>query len=649
MSAATSSGVFLVTAEGTWRIREDKSAADVVCLLTELYADKLDSPLQALSRQQVATRLGRGIPADFPAEDIVTGDPHQAGTRGWWESSLQRYLSAQHETAGDEGVAVGTDTGQTQQDGSEAALAAAPDAEADGVWPLKSRRWDDVELSGVDQRVLLVTDHALLTPSGVVKAGPLKTPARLGEVVCNRSWSTPPGGANPQLWVFPEALEAVGFQIDGHSDSDLPDAVAAFFGCTVVYHKSGWFTCEFDESVYGGQTRRADIVLIPYLHLDPSQSRPADRGLAGIQGTETELPDDQEQAAHILGDRIAWLYSMEGALPAPRWTQVGAQIAEAKRRAAKPKAKNSKTTPALVPCPLPVEIASTGKLTNQWWGPEGLDVQPDTDGERTGRRGAARVKKAPHRARGNTVDVEMDQTAAYLPSAENAHLGYGKPEWVTPDKSMFNETQPAFGVFQVTTPPAEKLSGLHRKLPLPHPAMRWDKSTTWWATTTDVRQLIATPEMGGAGISWVELQIEAAWVWPEQHQWLKGFGQALRSRRIEAVSADRFFNDTATTEIYTSFLGRLEAVGEGSWKYPLLHFQQPAWYASIEAATRVRAMKYAVRIAVDHGIYPIGWWADAWFYRVPADFDLSLLEDPLRDGVRTNGSYVIKNVVRPAA
>ncbi|ORB73534.1 hypothetical protein BST46_31060, partial [Mycobacterium timonense] len=84
--------------------------------------------------------------------------------------------------------------------------------------------------------------------------------------------------------------------------------------------------------IHCGETRSADIVLIPYLPLAPSPSRPMDRGVAGIQGTETELPDDEESAAHLLGDRIAWLYGIEGALPAPRWSQVGAHIEEAKRR-----------------------------------------------------------------------------------------------------------------------------------------------------------------------------------------------------------------------------------------------------------------------------------------------------------------------------
>ena len=179
--------------------------------------------------------------------------------------------------------------------------------------------------------------------------------------------------------------------------------------------------------------------------------------------------------------------------------------------------------------------------------------------------------------------------------------------------------------------------------------MSWDEPTTWWATTADVRQLTAAVEVGGAGIAWAELQLDAAWVWPEQHQWLKGFGGELRSKRIEAAAAGRADYEEMTKAIYTSTLGRMSALGDSAWKHPYIKYTQPAWYASIEAVTRARAMKYAVRIATDHNLYPAGWWADAWFYRVPASFDIKELEDPLRDGVRTNGSYRIKNVNYPAS
>ncbi|ORB76819.1 hypothetical protein BST46_27965, partial [Mycobacterium timonense] len=180
-------------------------------------------------------------------------------------------------------------------------------------------------------------------------------------------------------------------------------------------------------------------------------------------------------------------------------------------------------------------------------------------------------------------------------------------------------------------------------LPVPHPGMSWKKPTTFWATTVDVQQLIAPTENGGAGIAVAELQIEAAWVWPEQHQWLKGWAGALRAKLAAARLQGRDDYEEMIKAIYTSYLGRLAAVGPGAWKYPYLHHQQPAWYAAIEGLTRWRALRYATRIAREHDLYPNECLNDAWFYRVPADTDTSVLEDPLRDdGTRANGSYRIK-------
>jgi hypothetical protein len=630
---------YLVTPNGTYHIHDRREAEDVMLVITELYSDLPAEPLPVLSRQQVATRLGHGLPDDFPAEDVVNVDANQVRKRFWFDWTVQRYLAAKAAKA----ATAATDE-EPSADGK-------PDTEAptetDGdAWPLKSRQWTDVDLSGVDQRVLLAGSKGLITPSGVVKSGPLRQPERLGQVVCRRTWATPPGGLSPQIWITPEALDDIGFPIDGLTEDEVATTVGDFFGCTVGFHQSGWFGCEFDSAVYGGETREADIILMPFLSLDPSTARPLDRGMAGIQGTDSELPDDEDEALHLLADRIAWLYSIEGLLPASRWTLVGAQLLEVKTRKAKPRPKSGKgTAPDLKMSALPPEISPTGRLTHQWWVQEGVEAVGEVDGLE-GTRPGAKIKKTAHRSRGQTVDVELDQQAAYLPSAEGLYLGYGKPDWVEPDPQVFNEARPPFGIFQVTTPAGNDLD-LHRKLPLPHPLMNWDEPTTWWATTADVRHLTAAVEVGGAGIAWEELQLEAAYVWPEQHQWLKGFGQELRSKRIEAVAAGRPDFEEMAKAIYTSTLGRMSALGDSAWKHPYIKYTQPAWYASIEALTRARAMKYAVRIATDHNLYPVGWWADAWFYRVPAKFDIKQLEDPLRDGVRTNGSYRIKNVDYP--
>ncbi|EUA17245.1 hypothetical protein I552_0446 [Mycobacterium xenopi 3993] len=174
---------------------------------------------------------------------------------------------------------------------------------------------------------------------------PLSQGSDLGKLAANYQWAHKPDDCAPQIWITPEALDAIGFPIDGLTEDTLADTVEKFFSATIKYHKSGFFTCQWPGADDAEIRHEADVVLMPFTHLDPSPSRPEDRGVIGIAGTPTELPDDEIEAAHLLADRIEWLHSIEGALPAPRWSRVGVQIAEAWMKRARPKPKNSRTAP----------------------------------------------------------------------------------------------------------------------------------------------------------------------------------------------------------------------------------------------------------------------------------------------------------------
>ena len=86
---------YLVTPDGTFQIRDSQDAEYVTLTLLECYVDPIGEPLQVLSRQQIATRLGHGLPEEFPVEDVVAGDVNQAKTRFWFEWTLQRYRDRQ--------------------------------------------------------------------------------------------------------------------------------------------------------------------------------------------------------------------------------------------------------------------------------------------------------------------------------------------------------------------------------------------------------------------------------------------------------------------------------------------------------------------------------------------------------------------------
>ncbi len=60
-------------------------------------------------------------------------------------------------------------------------------------------------------------------------------------------------------------------------------------------------------------------------------------------------------------------------------------------------------------------------------------------------------KNMPHNAKGDSVDVEVDQRAAYLASAGQVDLGYGVPvEMEKVDPEVFVERNP-FGLWRITT------------------------------------------------------------------------------------------------------------------------------------------------------------------------------------------------------
>lgn len=596
----------------------DGETSDIVDWLTLERAHELAGPLVALSRQQVVTQLGRGIPADFPPPDVVIGDPEEGGTRGWWEATVQGYLGGAITSSDDEGV-------QQESATPDDAASAADD---EHQWPRKSRQWDDVEYSGADHRILIATSHGIATPAGVVVSRPLSKPDDLTKLAVKYQWSARGSDPNPQIWITGQALAAVAFPSASATQKNLPKVVEEFFGATVTYAQSGFFACQFnspDPATWIDRT--VDVVLMPATNLDPSKARPADRGVLGIVDTDTILPSDETDAAHLLADRITWLYGLEGALPGPRWARVGASIMRTTMSKARPNPSTADVK--LVPSPLPPRIAPRGALPSQWWTQDNW--------------------RRKHRRTGPGVDVEVDQQNAYLPSAETLYLGWGTPQWQTPDPAAFDQQRPPFGLFHLTAPPGKACDGLSPLLPVPHPQMSWSKPSSFWATTVDVQQLIAPVENGGAGLKIAELDIDAAWIWPEQHQWLKGFAALLRKHLKAARAAERHDYEQMIKAIYTSVFGRMAAVGDSAWKYPHLDLQQPAWYAAIEGFTRWRAMRYARRISRELDLYPADCLADAWFYRIPEGMDPTMLEDPLRKNPngeleRANGTYRIKEL-----
>lgn len=549
--------------------------------------------LAALSRQQVLTRLARtALPADLPP-DVVIGDPEREGgfTRGWLEASVAAWEVAQ----------LAVETADVEEDAAGGDDAPA----ADAPWKPRSRQWEGVSPTA-DARVAIVTSRGIVTPSGVVLAGPLPTADALGEFI---AWRWPrKQGQLPQVWVSVEALEAAGMPLDDLEPAEVPDLVADTFGCTVSHHQSGWFTAKFAGA--DGQDRTVHLVLMAFLDMDQARQRPGDVGVAGIIGTGTELPDDEVAAAQVLAERIAWLAGIaDGVAPASRWSSVGASVLDAIRRRGRGR--------ELMPCPLPEGVAA-----------EVAVLEPDLV-----------WSHKPHRARGDGRDVETDQRAAYLASAGQLDLGFGQPRQVAaPDPGVFGEQAPPFGLWRMTLPPAMELDGLTKRLPLPHPGMDWDREASVWVTTRGMQQLTAPVSAGGAGLAVAELAIDTAWLWPQQSRLLRTWADTLRVKLSEARDEDRQDRQDFIKAMYTAYLGRMST---SKWHGSQRVHEQPAWAAAIRADVRFRAMRYAARIAADHGLYPIGVEVDAWIYRLSGDVDPAVLDE---DNT-ANGKYRIKRII----
>lgn len=627
--------MLLVKDGQVWELHLDEVDTDVLGWLLSEHA-KATGSIRALSRRQVVAHLNGPIPDDFFPADIELGEDDEL-IRGWFPQTLQRYLAGERPYTTE---LEPEEAAEEAADGAESASAAAADDSVDDVpaetqagqvWAHRSRQWTDVPcLKPVETRMLIVTSRGVITPGGWVFDGPLQQCTDLQDVVAKYPWAKDmpakpkPGERRVQIWITAEALVGAGFAIHKIRLSELADKIAAAFGITIKALQSGWFTGHFPGE--DGAIREVELVLMPFLGTQPSRQRPNDRGLAGIKGKDSYLPDDEVAAVHKLAERMVWLYSLaaEGVMAAPRWAEVGAQIAAPIIERARPKAVNSTEAPPLKPCPLPVEITGGAKLVSRWWENWATEAEMPT-GELSG--------------------VEVDQQASYLPSAEEAFLGYGDPRWVDPDPSVYALKRPPFQIAEIVVPAGKQCDGLSRRLPLPLPWMDWDKPVTGWAITTDVLQLLAPVEEGGAGLAIGELKFLHVYQWPEQHRWLRGPAEVFRKAQQQARAEGHLDRVDMIKAMFTSFFGKMSSVeSEGAWKFPLMALQQPAMYWDIESRTRWRSLKHAVRIDRDHGVAPYSVNRDAWIYRIPKGTEPGFLEDKRNDdGTLHNGKYRVKN------
>lgn len=656
----------VTTPKGTYRIEQGApEVEDVVALLDWLVEEQAVSgpgPLEVLSRQQVLAMLGRPtLPDDqanpFPGPDVIVGEQAAGGfIRGWLRWKVDDWQNGKYRRAAAAGAP------QTEHDaggkaapaqaggGGTAASSAAAGAPDPDVWVKGSRRWEAPVVA--DDRVIIVASRGVILPSGwvVTRHLPQSIPNMLAV-----KWDKPPKRFLPQVWFTAEAMDAMGMPVEDADPDKVAEIVAEHFGCKVTWHLSGFFTCRWNLTGTGidesdssqddegqgsedpddndGVTRRAaQLVFVPWLPLDPAEARPNDLGVAGTIGKDTLLPEDELEALPILGERIAWLAGFgEGVVPAPRWSNPGAAFADVKRRAST--IKNVKASP------LPGEVLASQPI-----------IDPDLH-----------VGKRRHDKKGRFRRVLTDQRSAYLASAIKLEFGYGEPTRVgNPDPSVLDSQDTPFGLWRVTTPPGKEIDGLDERFArlraLPVEFMNWEEERTGWTTTRGVKHLMSPTDQGGAGLSSVELAVDAAWVWPEKARLLRSWADAIRERILEAEREGRQDRIDMLKAMYKAFLGRLNSP---KWSGLQQHWRQPVWHSAIMADTRARALAFAVNIAHIHGLYPVAADVDAWTYWLPPEVDPTVLNEPEAfwghpgkpdakpDAKPINGKYRIKEIVEP--
>lgn len=615
---------YVITAAG--KVSAVPTGDDNIDTFLDYLCDDVGTAAQvvAMSRAQVLARIARSaLPTGFPEADVFIGDPSREGgfTRGWLAATVSGWEN--QELAHQAAVASSPQLEASVTEAPETPPPATSPTDDLQPWEPNTRVWTDVPMSA-DQWIVLVTSRGIVSPSGMVRAGALPDATALRRFIFWK-W-TAPGHTKemPQLWLTEEALAGVGLteEVISEIDSaDLPALIGKTFGAEITRSKSGWLTAKFSND--SGETKTVYLVVVPLMWTDQPKQRPGDMGLAGYEGQETELPSDETQAAHVLADRMAWLAKVgdAGTVPASTWTTVGAQLLN--------RIRGGRKTHDVRKSPLPdlVRDSLDGELE-----PNLLRFRAGKTDPETGF-----TDKMPKRSRDGFFLVTVDQRAAFLASAGQVLLGYGAPREKRVTRKMFEEQKPEFGLYRVNLAPASQFD-LDPMLPLPHPHMQWDQPTIFWATTASILYLMGPREKGGAELVFDELAIDAAYTWPQQQVLLKTWTEKLRVALREARENGQKDYQSFIKSTYTSYIGRME----NDWPRGSEEHEQPAWAATIRADTRVRACRFAARIAVEHGLYPGAANVDSWTYRIPAGSDV----DVLNEGDRTsNGKYQIEKVL----
>ncbi|QHE74385.1 putative telomere-binding protein (plasmid) [Rhodococcus sp. WAY2] len=512
---------------------------------------------------------------------------------------------------------------------SDAVSSAGPDepepdeSTADDTTPDSRPPWESLPVGAeADEHALIVTADGTYTPSGRELTGPVDSVEKLDKLI--RWASLTPLGAPAQIWVVGQAAcELLGWIIDPGSEDDVDDMEAlrnrAAQELTAVLHatltpmlNAGWelrgdpgHVVHLSRSI-GNFTSMVDVVIEPYVWTYWNKdfgwhNRVGDMGILGSPTAGTYLPDDDLPAARELGRRLAWCAQHLGVLPGPTPARTGAALVD------KIKRERTRSGKGIV-------VTTPGSVPPLDGGPRG-DLEPAV--------GWTRVPDAQD-VDGVSRLVSIDQRAAYLASAGMLEFGYGQPTHLTGGAAAaaaVGEKGAPFGLWRITLPPGQALS-LPEKLPLPHPHMLADQPVQTWVTTVSLDGLCSPVADGGIGADLDDLDITEAWVYPQQGRALDKWAKILREARKAAVDTEDDATKRFLGTCYKGYIGRM--VNPDMWTAKQMqHHHQPVWRAAIIAHCRWRGRRVAMRIAREHGRWPVRTVTDSWVYLLSGGEDIA--------------------------
>ncbi|MBM4574883.1 hypothetical protein GS491_23695 [Rhodococcus hoagii] len=464
--------------------------------------------------------------------------------------------------------------------------------------------------NAADSHAVILTAEGTFLPSGVKVAGPVDDISKLTRLIdwLFSSKRLLPRGSSPQVWLIGQKIyEDLGWWVD---TSDMVATTAEQERAQVLdqlsarVHDSlasmlldGWeLRGEPGHRVHltrnlGRGRRLVDLVLEAYAWTISAEAKDF-----GILGDGEDLPDDDMSAAAEISRRIAWSVEHLGVLPGPTSTRTAADVADQISQAR----RTGKTRGAVVDTAGPVPV-----LDGQLHG----ELEPRVRWARTldsdDTEGVDRI-------------ITVDQRASYLASAGSDVFGWGEPLFVPAGAERHARADKLpYGLWRVTLPAADSLT-LPEKLPLPHPHMQHDTPVCTWVTSVSLEALTAPVADGGTGLDLDDLELDEAWLWPNQGRALEAWATRLRKARAFAVETGDAAMKRHVGDIYKRYIGRM--LNPGQWQASnKQHHHQPVWRATIMASSRWRSRRAAMQIAARTGRWPIHAFADALTYLAGPD------------------------------